>query len=100
MSCLFLLFIPVYASDYNNFRNLFVLHLAYDGNFHLVCKDKEFDKWDICLSDGRKYFVDVKGFKEHLTVNDDMASNQSNKVCSIFGTMCTMLNIFEGCKLQ
>lgn len=56
------------------------MHLAYDGNFHLVRKDKEFDKWDVCLSDGRKYFVSQDSFKRHLQQPETEGTERSNRV--------------------
>ncbi|KAF8594266.1 hypothetical protein BDV93DRAFT_459337 [Ceratobasidium sp. AG-I] len=93
---------PLLNSNYTvddigpNELHFYVLHLAYDGNFHLVRKDKEFDKWDICLSDGRKYFVDVQSFKEHLQLNDNQTGSQSNKVLMLPPS----ITFQSHCKLQ
>jgi hypothetical protein len=47
-------------------RYIFTLHTSFDGSFQLFRKDKSYDRWDICLTDGRKYFVDSKEFNIDL----------------------------------
>ncbi|KAG8747683.1 hypothetical protein FRC12_014020 [Ceratobasidium sp. 428] len=47
-------------------QHLFAQHISFDGSFHLYRKKKAFDSWDICLSDGRKYFVQSKPFNAFL----------------------------------
>lgn len=59
-------------------RYLFTYHLSYDGSFQLVRKNKAYDKWDTCLSEGRKYFVDRTDFSQHLALAD--ATDYDDKV--------------------
>jgi hypothetical protein len=57
-----------------------MLHLSYDGGFKLNCKDKTYDQWDTCLSDGRKYFVLEADFAAHLRMADASSQSLSNRV--------------------
>jgi hypothetical protein len=57
-----------------------MLHLSYDGGFKLNRKDKTYDRWDTCLSDGRKYFVLEADFAAHLTIADSSSKSLSNRV--------------------
>ncbi|QRV89654.1 hypothetical protein RhiJN_17672 [Ceratobasidium sp. AG-Ba] len=45
---------------------VFGFHISYDGSFQLYRKNKVYDKWDICLTDGRKYFVEGEPYKRFL----------------------------------
>lgn len=59
---------------------LFSQQLSYDGSFQLVRKNKAFDQYDTCLSDGMKYWVDCQGYKDYLTARQDDAYKQSTRV--------------------
>ncbi|KAF8596700.1 hypothetical protein BDV93DRAFT_454432, partial [Ceratobasidium sp. AG-I] len=45
---------------------LYVQHMSYNGSFQMVRKNKAFDKWDVCLSEGHKYFAPIPLFQSHL----------------------------------
>ncbi|KAF8594282.1 hypothetical protein BDV93DRAFT_459311, partial [Ceratobasidium sp. AG-I] len=47
-------------------RFLYSIHLSYDGSFQLVRKNKSSDEYEICLSDGAKYFVHQASYQTHL----------------------------------
>ncbi|KAG8728969.1 hypothetical protein FRC12_021361, partial [Ceratobasidium sp. 428] len=46
---------------------LFTMHLSYNACFQLYCKDKAFDAWDQCLTDGRMLFAESGQYAEFLT---------------------------------
>ncbi|KAG8713882.1 hypothetical protein FRC09_018212 [Ceratobasidium sp. 395] len=48
------------------------MHMSYDGSFQLYRKDKAYDSWDQCLTDGRMYFAQSAQYNEFLSnVNTD-----------------------------
>ena len=59
----------------------------------MVRKNKEYDRYDTCLSEGRKYFVVREEFKEHLEEADTHEPALSNKVCRcVIGNYTVILN--------
>ncbi|KAF8593702.1 hypothetical protein BDV93DRAFT_460460, partial [Ceratobasidium sp. AG-I] len=60
-------------------RNIFAYQLSYDGNFHLVRKNKSYDEHDTCISDGSKYFVHQEEYKTYLDLMKDSAYAQNTK---------------------
>lgn len=62
------------------YRYLYVFHISYDGSFQLFRKNKAFDQWDICLSEGRKYFVNREDFAKHLARADNQQNRLSTRV--------------------
>lgn len=54
--------------------------MTYDGSFQMNRKNKAFDKWDMCLSEGRKYIVFRKEFESHLAHADKDGDKLSNRV--------------------
>jgi hypothetical protein len=61
-------------------RFLFTLHTSYDGSFQLSHKKKPYDAWDICLSDGRMYFVRDEPFKKYFKRTMEAGNRTSTKV--------------------
>ncbi|KAG9097442.1 hypothetical protein FS749_006276 [Ceratobasidium sp. UAMH 11750] len=60
---------------------LYMFHISYDGSFQLYCKSKSYDKWDLCLSDGRKYFADSEAYTRFLsTINASQSKETSRDV--------------------
>ncbi|KAF8598255.1 hypothetical protein BDV93DRAFT_534391 [Ceratobasidium sp. AG-I] len=66
-------------------EHLFVQHISYDGNFQLVRKNKAFDDWDICLSEGKKYFGDRDAFQAHLATIPKEVAEKRDKFISLEG---------------
>ncbi|KAF8593035.1 hypothetical protein BDV93DRAFT_422934, partial [Ceratobasidium sp. AG-I] len=58
---------------------LYVQHMSYDGSFQMVRKNKAFDQWDICLSEGRKYFAPIEQFQAHLERADTKLDKFSHR---------------------
>ncbi|KAG8794598.1 hypothetical protein FRC12_023282 [Ceratobasidium sp. 428] len=48
----------------------------------LTRKNKAHDEYDICLSDGTKYWVKQEEYKAHLEANKDTAYEQSTRAHS------------------
>ncbi|QRV73877.1 hypothetical protein RhiJN_01891 [Ceratobasidium sp. AG-Ba] len=72
---------------------LFTYHLSYDGSFQLYRKNKTYDKWDICLSNGRKYFVQEDGFKKYLAgIGKDNAAGTTKVVVLYQAVLCIKAN--------
>ncbi|KAG8725949.1 hypothetical protein FRC10_007607, partial [Ceratobasidium sp. 414] len=46
--------------------HLFTQHVSFDGSFQLCRKNKVYDAWDTCLSNGRMYFVESSGYEKFL----------------------------------
>lgn len=59
-----------------------MLHIAYGGNFHLIHQDKAFNKWDLSLSDWRKYLIDEVHFNEYLRSHGKEDDQSSSRVCT------------------
>lgn len=55
-------------------------HVSYDGNFQLVRKNKAYDSWDICLTEGRMYFGDRDRFTAHLVSIPKEVAERRDKV--------------------
>ncbi|KAF8593513.1 hypothetical protein BDV93DRAFT_461014 [Ceratobasidium sp. AG-I] len=70
------------ADDVQEDSHLYMYQLSYDGNFHLVRKNKSFDEHDTCVSDGMQYFVDQDRYKDHLTRIQDSAYANNTKEAS------------------
>ncbi|KAG9082869.1 hypothetical protein FRC06_004796, partial [Ceratobasidium sp. 370] len=49
----------------------------YDGNFSQVRKASKVDPDDLCLSNGKKYFVEHEHYQAHLKANDISSKNKS-----------------------
>ncbi|KAG8705264.1 hypothetical protein FRC11_009183, partial [Ceratobasidium sp. 423] len=58
---------------------LFAYLLSYDGSFQLIRKNKAFDQFDTCLSDGLLYWVQQAYYRDHLVANKDTAYDQSTR---------------------
>ncbi|KAF8595268.1 hypothetical protein BDV93DRAFT_564544 [Ceratobasidium sp. AG-I] len=65
--------------DVQEDSNLYMYQLSYDGNFHLVRKNKSFDEHDTCASNGMQYFVDQARYKDYLKQIKDSAYAQNSK---------------------
>jgi hypothetical protein len=65
------------------FRYLYSFLISYDGSFQLVRKNKSSDRWEICLSDGTKYFVEQRQYREHLERSAHTGIVQSAKVSTL-----------------
>ncbi|KDN33781.1 hypothetical protein RSAG8_13130, partial [Rhizoctonia solani AG-8 WAC10335] len=57
----------------------FAYLISYDGSFQLTRKNKAFDQYDTCTSDGLLYWVQQESYAAHLLANKDTAYNQSTK---------------------
>lgn len=62
------------------FRYLYVFNISYDGSFQLFRKSKAYNQWDVCLSEGRKYFVHREEFAKHLARADKARNSLSTRV--------------------
>ncbi|QRV99059.1 hypothetical protein RhiJN_27078 [Ceratobasidium sp. AG-Ba] len=63
---------------------LYAFHIAYDGSFQLYRKNKAYNDWDLCLSDGRKYFVEENAYQRFLSSSrgKDYAMNARDTACN------------------
>lgn len=55
-----------------------------DGNFQQVRKANPYDQDDICLSDGHKYFVQDKPYKDFLQVHGGRPTKGQAEVGTVF----------------
>ncbi|KAG8699801.1 hypothetical protein FRC09_006368 [Ceratobasidium sp. 395] len=58
---------------------LYSQQITYNGTFQLTRKNKAHNEYDICLSDGTKYWVQQEEYKTHLEANKDTAYEQSTR---------------------
>ncbi|KAG9092599.1 hypothetical protein FS749_015599 [Ceratobasidium sp. UAMH 11750] len=63
-------------------RHLYAQHVSIDGSFQLYRKNKSYDAWDICLSDGRKYFLESAVFDRFFQAEQARKGNKAAKDAS------------------
>jgi hypothetical protein len=64
------------------YRYVYMLHTSFDGSFQLFRKDKIYDRWDTCLTDGCKYFIESKEFNLEAAPSQGSTRISSFAICT------------------